>query len=81
MEKSLYQDAEIHTPYGATECLPVSSISARQLDAKIQDMIESGDGVCVGRPIEPNHVKIIKLSEMAFNDLSENHRNATGHAG
>jgi acyl-CoA synthetase (AMP-forming)/AMP-acid ligase II len=71
MEKSLYQDAEIHTPYGATECLPVSSISARQLDAKIQDMIESGDGVCVGRPIEPNHVKIIKLSDMAFNDLSE----------
>ena len=71
MEKSLYQDAEIHTPYGATECLPVSSISARQLDAKIQDMIESGDGVCVGRPIEPNHVKIIRLSEMGFNDLSE----------
>jgi acyl-CoA synthetase (AMP-forming)/AMP-acid ligase II len=71
MEKSLYQDAEIHTPYGATECLPVSSISARQLDAKIQDMIESGDGVCVGRPIEPNHVKIIKISDMAFNDLSE----------
>jgi acyl-CoA synthetase (AMP-forming)/AMP-acid ligase II len=71
MEKSLYQDAEIHTPYGATECLPVSSISARQLDAKIQDMIESGDGVCVGHPIAPNHVKIIKISDMAFNDLSE----------
>jgi acyl-CoA synthetase (AMP-forming)/AMP-acid ligase II len=71
MEKALYQDAEIHTPYGATECLPVSSISARQLDARVQDMSESGDGVCVGRPIEPNHVKIIKLSDMAFNDMSE----------
>ncbi len=71
MEKALYQDAEIHTPYGATECLPVSSISARQLDSRMQDMMESGDGICVGRPIEPNHVKIIKLSEMAFNDLSE----------
>ena len=71
MENALYQDAEIHTPYGATECLPVSSISARQLDARVQDMSESGDGVCVGRPIEPNHVKIIKLSDMAFNDMSE----------
>jgi len=71
MENALYQDAEIHTPYGATECLPVSSISARELDARVQDMSESGDGVCVGRPIEPNHVKIIKLSEMAFNDMSE----------
>ena len=26
MQRSLYRDAEIHTPYGATECLPVSSI-------------------------------------------------------
>ena len=28
MQKSLYNDAEIHTPYGATECLPISSVSA-----------------------------------------------------
>jgi acyl-CoA synthetase (AMP-forming)/AMP-acid ligase II len=71
MERALYQDAEIYTPYGATECLPVSSISARQITSKIQDMSESGEGVCVGRPVEPNHVKIIKISEMAFNDFSE----------
>ncbi len=71
MEKALYQDAEIYTPYGATECLPVSSISARQMTPKIQDMSESGEGVCVGRPVEPNHVKIIKISDMAFNDFSE----------
>jgi len=71
MEKALYQDAEIYTPYGATECLPVSSISARQMTSKIQDMSESGEGVCVGRPVEPNHVKIIRISDMAFNDFSE----------
>jgi acyl-CoA synthetase (AMP-forming)/AMP-acid ligase II len=71
MQKSLYQDAEIHTPYGATECLPVSSIKASQIDGKMVDRIESGDGVCVGRPIEPNDVRIIKISDMAFNDSSE----------
>ena len=71
MQKSVYRDAEIHTPYGATECLPVSSISASQMDDKLIDRIESGDGVCVGRPVEPNSVRIIKISEMAFNDLSE----------
>ena len=38
---------------------------------KIQDMSESGEGVCVGRPVEPNHVRIIKISDMAFNDFSE----------
>jgi len=71
MQRSLYRDAEIHTPYGATECLPISSIAGSQLDDKIVDRIESGDGVCVGRPVEPNVVRIIKISEMAFNDLSE----------
>lgn len=71
MQKAVYQDAEIHTPYGATECLPVSSISAQQLDEKIQDSIESGEGVCVGYPVEPNRVKIIKISDMPFADLSE----------
>ena len=71
MQQSLYQDAEIHTPYGATECLPVSSISASELNDKMVDRIESGDGVCVGQPIEPNEVRIIKISEMAFNQLHE----------
>jgi acyl-CoA synthetase (AMP-forming)/AMP-acid ligase II len=71
MQKSLYNDAEIHTPYGATECLPVSSIRASELNDSMVDRIESGDGVCVGRPIEPNDVRIIKISDMAFNDLSE----------
>jgi olefin beta-lactone synthetase len=71
MQRSLYRDAEIHTPYGATECLPVSSISAAQIDDKLVERIESGDGVCVGRPIEPNQVRIIRISEMPFNDISE----------
>jgi acyl-coenzyme A synthetase/AMP-(fatty) acid ligase len=71
MENSLYRDAQIHTPYGATECLPVSSISAAQLDDRMVDKIESGDGVCVGQPLEPNEVRIIKISEMSFNDINE----------
>ncbi len=71
MENALYRDAAIHTPYGATECLPVSSISAAQLDDRMVDKIESGDGVCVGLPVEPNKVRIIRISEMSFNDISE----------
>jgi acyl-CoA synthetase (AMP-forming)/AMP-acid ligase II len=71
MENALYRDAAIHTPYGATECLPVSSISAAQLDDRMVDKIESGDGVCVGLPVEPNKVRIIKISEMSFNDINE----------
>ena len=71
MQDSLYTDAVIHTPYGATECLPVSSISSPELDDRMVDRIESGDGVCVGHPIEPNEVRIVRISEMPFARLSE----------
>jgi acyl-CoA synthetase (AMP-forming)/AMP-acid ligase II len=71
MQRCLYRDAEIHTPYGATECLPVSSISASQIDDKLIDQIESGDGVCVGRPIDPNRVRVIRISDMAFGSHAE----------
>jgi acyl-CoA synthetase (AMP-forming)/AMP-acid ligase II len=71
MQNSLYQDAQVHTPYGATECLPLSSISAEQFDDKLVDQMESGSGVCVGRPVEPNHVRVIRISDIAFNDVSE----------
>ncbi len=81
MQDSLYQDSEIHTPYGATECLPVSSICAAELDDRMVDRIESGDGVCVGLPVEPNRVRIIKISDMAFNDLSETTEMPRGMAG
>lgn len=81
MQDSLYQDAEIHTPYGATECLPVSSICASELDDRMVDRIESGDGVCVGLPVEPNRVRIIKISDMAFNDLAETTEMPRGMAG
>jgi len=71
MQDSLYTDAVIHTPYGATECLPVSSIDSIELDDRMVDRIESGDGVCVGRPIEPNELRIIRISDMPFARLSE----------
>ena len=71
MQQSLYRDADVHTPYGATECLPVSSISAAQLDDRLVDRIESGEGVCVGRPLEPNRVRIIRISDIAITDSSE----------
>jgi acyl-CoA synthetase (AMP-forming)/AMP-acid ligase II len=39
---------EVHTPYGATECLPVSSASGAEL-LGLRASIEGGGGSCVGR--------------------------------
>ena len=71
MEGALANDAQIHTPYGSTECLPVSSVSNRQLDDKVESMTESGEGICVGQVVAPNLVRVIAISNHAFSDLSE----------
>ena len=36
MQKTLPSDAEVYTPYGATECLPVASVSGSDLDAEVE---------------------------------------------
>jgi len=71
MENILASDALIHTPYGATECLPVSSATNRALNSRVESMTESGGGIFVGKPIAPNQVRIIGISENAFSELSE----------
>lgn len=44
----------LHSPYGATECLPVSTLSAAERPALVP-----GDGACVGRPLPGVEVRIL----------------------
>lgn len=71
LEKALHDEAFIHAPYGSAECFPVSDATNHQIDSTLEDMMESGEGVCVGRPVAPNRVKIIAPSEHAFSDIGE----------
>jgi acyl-CoA synthetase (AMP-forming)/AMP-acid ligase II len=63
LQKALPQDAEIYTPYGATECLPVASVSGTELNAEVEQRTASGEGICVGHPVTPNEVKIIPVTD------------------
>lgn len=45
--------ADAHTPYGMTEALPVTDVSAAEIDEA-----GSGNGVCVGRPVAGVRVRI-----------------------
>jgi olefin beta-lactone synthetase len=48
---------KLHSPYGATEALPVASVSADEID------LGSLKGACVGRPAPEIEVRIIALSD------------------
>jgi acyl-CoA synthetase (AMP-forming)/AMP-acid ligase II len=81
METALANDVKIHTPYGATECLPVTAVSNMELDDKILEMTESGSGVCVGVPVEPNEVRVIAISDNVIENLSDTTRMPPGMPG
>jgi len=63
--------AAIHTPYGATEALPVASITGAEILAETWSRTRTGAGVCVGRPLPGNQVKIIKARDTVLALWSE----------
>jgi len=63
LQKALPETADIFTPYGATECLPVASVSGTELNADVEKRTSAGEGTCIGRPVTPNQVRIIAVSD------------------
>lgn len=80
MQAMLPADAQIWTPYGATECLPVAVIEGREL-AETRGATESGAGTCVGRPVAANTVRIIDISDEAIEDWDGVRELAQGRIG
>jgi acyl-CoA synthetase (AMP-forming)/AMP-acid ligase II len=75
MKGTLIADgAEMFTPYGATEALPVSSISATDVLSRTADRTRHGAGTCVGRPFRTISLKIVAITEgpiAQFSDVRE----------
>ena len=61
--RAIIPNGEIHTPYGATEALPVSSISATEVLEQTAARTQKGEGTCVGRPLPNVLIRIIEPTE------------------
>ena len=70
MRALLPGDAQFWTPYGATECLPVAVIEGRELEST-HAATSQGEGTCVGKPVAPNAVRIIAISDDAVPHWSD----------
>jgi acyl-CoA synthetase (AMP-forming)/AMP-acid ligase II len=55
--------SRIHTPYGATEALPVTDISSDVILKYSLKRTEEGAGTCVGRPLPGNEVRIVRITD------------------
>jgi len=69
--RMLAGEAEIHTPYGATEALPVASIGSREVLGETRFRSAGGAGTCVGRPLPGMEVRIIRLTDEPIDCWSE----------
>jgi acyl-CoA synthetase (AMP-forming)/AMP-acid ligase II len=61
--KMLVPPAQIFTPYGATEALPVASIGSDEMLGETRRATDRGAGVCVGMPVPGITVRIIRVSD------------------
>lgn len=79
--KMLEGDAEVYTPYGATEALPVCSIGSREILAETQFLTDQGKGVCVGKPVDNIRLEIIKITDEPIQEWDKNLRVNIGEIG
>jgi len=70
LHRLLPPEAQFWTPYGATECLPVSVIEGREL-LGTRAATEAGAGTCVGRPVLPNEVRIVRIGDAEIADWND----------
>jgi olefin beta-lactone synthetase len=62
MKACIHPSGELHTPYGATEALPVASNSAATVLGETFQQTQQGAGVCVGNKFDGIEWKIIEIS-------------------
>ncbi|MBU4469343.1 MAG: AMP-binding protein [Desulfobacteraceae bacterium] len=77
----LTEEALIHTPYGATEAVPIISMDSREILAETADLSEKGYGLCVGYPLQGMDVKIIRITDSAIDKWSEDLQVEPGEVG
>jgi acyl-CoA synthetase (AMP-forming)/AMP-acid ligase II len=71
MKSCLPPECEMHTPYGATEALPVASISATEVLQDTGARTAQGAGVCVGRRFAETSWKVIRATHEPIASLDD----------
>lgn len=69
--QALVPNGQVLTPYGATEALPIAYISATEVIQNTYQRTIQGHGTCVGYPMPNIQVRIIPITQSAFEVLPE----------
>jgi olefin beta-lactone synthetase len=73
--------AQMHTPYGATEALPISTIEAREILGETAAATSKGAGVCVGRKFDSIDWRVIRITDGPIASLDDAEELPRGEIG
>lgn len=62
LTRLMHPEGRLHTPYGATEAMPLTTIDSRSL-AETWEASRSGGGTCVGRPLPGVQLQVIRVTD------------------
>jgi len=79
--QSLMPQGVAHSPYGATEALPLCSITAHEIATETAAATAIGRGTCVGRPVPGIEIKIIAITDTPIATLDEARELPPGEIG
>ena len=72
---------DVFTPYGATESLPVTSVSGAELAEGLAERTEAGEGSCVGRAAPGIELRLIRITDDAIDEWGDALLSAPGERG
>ncbi|MCA9175899.1 MAG: AMP-binding protein [Planctomycetales bacterium] len=78
---AIHAEGDIHTPYGATEALPVASISGREVLEETAAETMQGKGVCVGSPFPGIRWRVVEIDDGPLEDIAQTREVAQGEIG
>ncbi len=79
--QELLPEGAAHSPYGATEALPLCSITAAEVSAETAAATARGAGTCVGRPVLGIELRIIALTDGPIATLADTRELPVGEIG
>lgn len=59
----ILSNGDVYTPFGATEALPITTMSGREILADTAQLSAQGRGVCIGRATQGNKIHIIQITD------------------
>lgn len=81
MKSCIHPEGDVHTPYGATESLPVATLAASEILSQTWPQTRRGAGVCAGRKFPGIQWKIIAAVDGPIGSLSETQELPAGQIG